>query len=768
MKEKLESSPLYSANAPFVEGLYEDYLNDPESVSVAWREYFAQLRGATPAQGERRRSEVREAFARRARRAQPRGEPISAPLSSSDADKQVGILKLIQAYRRFGHMAAVLDPLAFRPKPDTRVLELETHGLSEADLDATFHSGTLAAPRASTLRHVLSVLRESYAGHIGVEYTHINNIDQRIWIQEHMEESRAQPNLDPALRRQILQRIIAAEGLERYLHTRYAGQKRFSLEGGEALIPVLDELIEAAGGYGVKEIALGMAHRGRLNVLINIMGKDPSELFMMFEGRYQGADKVSGDVKYHEGFSSNVATSGGPVHLALAFNPSHLEIIGPVVEGSVRARQDRRKDERRRQVIPILIHGDAALAGQGVVYETINLSQTRGFTTGGTLHVVVNNQIGFTTSHPLDTRSTLYCTEIGKVVQAPIFHVNGDDPDAVIFAARLALEFRMTFNRDVFMDLICYRRHGHNEADEPAVTQPMMYTVIRSHPTLPEIYGRRLIEDGVVQPGEPEAMAQAYRADLEAGRRVSPHYDPDFAYPYVSNWTPYLDGRWTDPADTTVPLETVRRLGEQINTVPEDFQLHPRVERIIEDRRKMIAGSLPIDWGCAETLAYATLLDEGYEVRLTGQDSGRGTFFHRHAVLHHQLTGRVLRPAATGEGRSVAVHGGGLHPFRGGRPRLRVRLRYHRARHPRRLGSAVRGLRQRGPGGDRPVHQPPRNRSGGASAGSSSCSPTGGRARARNTPPRAWSASCTSAPRRTSRSATPRPPPRCSTSCAAS
>jgi len=452
-------------------------------------------------------------------------------------------------------------------------------------------------------------------------------------------------NLDEDQKLWLLQLLTAAEGLENHLHSRYVGQKRFSLEGGEALIPLLDELIQRAGAKGIEEVVLGMAHRGRLNVLTNILGKPPGAIFQEFEGRFDlDSQLASGDVKYHQGFSTDVETPGGIVHLALSFNPSHLEIISPVVEGSVRARQQRRKDREGQKVLPILIHGDAAFAGQGVVMETFNMSQARGFGTGGTVHVIINNQIGFTTSNPLDARSTFYCTDVAKMVQAPIFHVNGNDPEAVIFVTRLAHDYRKTFHRDVLIDVVCYRRHGHNEADEPAVTQPRMYKLIRRQPTVRTLYAERLANEGTLSMERSQALVEETRTSLEHGEVVTRPFLCGLPNPYSVTWKPYLKVKWDHPADTSLPAATLERLAQRLLSVPEGFHLHPRVGRLMNERERMASGERQLDWGFAETLAYASLVAEGHPVRLSGQDSARGTFFHRHAVLHDQLTGSAYRP----------------------------------------------------------------------------------------------------------------------------
>jgi 2-oxoglutarate dehydrogenase E1 component len=495
-----------------------------------------------------------------------------------------------------------------------------------------------------TLREIFDFCIQVYGGTIGAEYMHITRTPEKRWIQARLEGSRAKLELSDERRVALLERTTAAEGLERYLHSKYVGQKRFSLEGGESLIPMLDEMLQRAGSHGIKETAIGMAHRGRLNVLINILGKSPRELFEEFEGKKKKTGKGSGDVKYHMGFSSDMETPGGTLHLALGFNPSHLEIINPVIEGSVRARQQRRDDHTGKQVLPILIHGDAAFAGQGVVMETLQMSNTRGYTTGGTVHIVINNQVGFTTSNPVDSRSTFHCTEVAKMVQAPIFHVNGDDPEAVLFVTQLALDYRMEFGKDVVIDLVCYRRHGHNEADEPAATQPTMYQIIRARPTTRQLYAEKLTEAGVLAPGEGDKMVTAYRDALDEGRLVAKGIVESKPSKFSVDWTPYLDKEWTDEGDTSIKPARLRQLADTLLDLPEGVELHARVARIYADRRKMAAGAAPADWGFAETMAYASLLTEGYPVRLSGQDCGRGTFFHRHAVLHNQTDGSNYIP----------------------------------------------------------------------------------------------------------------------------
>ena len=628
-------SLLTGGNAPFLEELYQRFLKDPGSVSEEWRRYFSALNSDEAGAGEMDHSAIRAALADQARHRRIPVGPETGNVAGA-ASKQVAVLQLINVYRVRGHQQAALDPLGIQEQTPIAELDPAFHCLTEADMDTVFSTGSLVGAPQASLREILALLREAYCGHVGAEYMHITDTNQKRWIQRYLENVRARVQFSPEFRRQILDRVIAAEGLEQYLHTKYVGQKRFSLEGGESLIPMLDELIHRAGSRKVEEIVLGMAHRGRLNVLVNVLGKATKELFREFEGKYDNNAQGLGDVKYHQGFSSDIDTPGGSVHLALAFNPSHLEIISPVVEGSVRARQDRRGDELGEQVLPIVIHGDAAFAGQGVVMETFNMSQARGYNTHGTVHIVINNQIGFTTSNPLDARSTLYCTEVARMVQAPIFHVNGDDPEAVVWVTQLALDFRMEFKRDVVIDLVCYRRHGHSEADEPAVTQPHMYHAIRNHPRVPRLYGDRLIGEGVISAEQYDAMVKDYHAALDEGTTVARHIIVDTEGKYSRGWRPYVGGTWTENAEAGVSPELIGEMAVRLTTVPEGFELHPQLTKIIDARREMAAGNHPIDWGFAENMAYATLLNDGYPVRLSGQDSGRGTFFHRHAVWHNQ------------------------------------------------------------------------------------------------------------------------------------
>jgi 2-oxoglutarate dehydrogenase E1 component len=636
MYRQWASSHLGGNNTAYVDELYESFLTDPNTVPADWRTYFEKLPLPSGSEPDVPHAAIREHFLLQARNRSRVQKIGSGSVSSAHERRQVGVLHLISAYRNRGHQQANLDPLGLMQREAVPDLQLSHHNLNTADLGTVFQTGSLflGKPEA-TLQEIVDCLQSTYCSTLGVEYMHLVDTAERRWLQQRLESVRSHPNYDAKVKTHLLERLSAAEGLEKYLGNRYPGTKRFGLEGGESLIPLLDEVIQRSGSYGVKEIVIGMAHRGRLNVLVNTLGKSPSVLFGEFEGKNFN-EQGSGDVKYHQGFSSNIRTPGGDVHLAMAFNPSHLEIVSPVVEGSVRARQDRRKDVDGSLVLPLLIHGDAALAGQGVVMETFQMSQTRGFHTGGTLHVVINNQIGFTTSQRADARSTEYCTDVAKMVQAPIFHVNGDDPEAVLLATQIATDYRMQFKKDVVVDLICYRRHGHNEADEPSATQPRMYKVIQSHPTTRSLYAERLIAEGVVNEASASELADRYRQRLDEGQMVVESLVTKLNSELFVDWTPYLGNSLEDDFDTSFSLQRLQELASELETVPDGFVLQRQVKKIVEDQRKMTAGALPLNWGYAENLAYATLLDEDYMVRLTGQDSGRGTFSHRHAVWHNQ------------------------------------------------------------------------------------------------------------------------------------
>ena len=550
--------------------------------------------------------------------------------------KRVAVQQLIAAYRNVGNRWANLDPLKRTERPDIPELNPSFYGFSDGDMDIVFNtSNTFFGKNNMTLRDLLQALREAYCGTLTAEFMYIADQKIKKWWQEKLESIRSTPKFTNEQRRQILDRVTAAEGLERYLQAKYVGQKRFSLEGGDSFIPCMDELIQGAGKKGVQEIVIGMAHRGRLNVLVNVLGKSPKDLFAEFDHTAQ-EDLPAGDVKYHQGFSSDISTPGGPVHLSLSFNPSHLEIVNPVVEGSARARMERRNDAKGDQVLPVLVHGDAAIAGQGVMQETLALSEVRGYSTGGTVHIVINNQIGFTTSDPRDLRSSLYCTDIMKTIDSPVLHVNGDDPEAVVLATQLALEYRTQFKKDVAVDIICFRKLGHNEQDTPAMTQPLMYSIIATHPGTRKLYADRLEAQGVIAAGAGDEMVKAYRAAMDAGKQTLDPVLSNFKGKFAVDWSPFLNKKWTDHADTAIPLSEWKRLADKLSTLPDDFKAHPLVQKVYTDRAAMGRGEINVDWGMGEAMAFASLLASGYPIRLSGEDSGRGTFSHRHSVLHAQ------------------------------------------------------------------------------------------------------------------------------------
>lgn len=631
LEKKYQTTPLSGGNAPLVEGLFEEFLADRSSVPSHWVKWFDQF----DQDGQIPRRPIEKELARRA--LSPRVSRPAQPLVVSETN-QGRVSRLIQVYTARGHLIADIDPLGLLQRPTPWVLKLEYFGLGEVDLDRVFQpEGLASASGPMPLRDIIDLLRQVYCGKIGVEFAHVSRSAERLWLQREYELAVVGQSLTPAEKRDALYQLTAAEGMERYLHTRFVGQKRFSLEGGESMILLLEDLIQQGGATGVKEFVIGMAHRGRINVLVNILGKAPAELFSEFAGEYDLAQlKGSGDVKYHKGFSSDMRTPGGDVHIALAFNPSHLEIVNPVVVGSVRARQQRRGDGDHQRVVPVLIHGDAAFAGQGVVMETLQMSQARGFAVGGTVHIVCNNQIGFTISDPADARSTLYCSDVAKMIEAPVFHVNADDPEAVILVTRLALRYRQEFGKDVVIDLVCYRRLGHNEADEPAATQPQMYAAIRKHPTTRQLYADSLVRESVLTQVEADRMIGQYRQDLEEGHPLPRKLLATDGNEFSVDWGEYRNGAVLPTAKTAVSKRKLGKYSARLLDLPAHITVHPRVQRILESRAKMAAGELPVDWGFAETIAYASLLDDGYEVRLTGQDSARGTFFHRHAVLHNQ------------------------------------------------------------------------------------------------------------------------------------
>ena len=643
MKAWLESSHLSGANSTYVEEMYEAYQEDPTSVSDDWRAVFEQLppvNGASADVPEASHSKIRDYFRSLAQEGRSKG---TSRVSDPDVDaKQVKVLQLINAYRFRGHQNANLDPLELWKRDTVAELDPAFHGLSGEDMEREFNTGSFAyGGDTLKLGELVKALKATYCGSIGAEYMHITDTEEKRWIQQRLEPSLGKGSYDKAVKTRILEGLNAAEGMEKYLGAKFPGAKRFSLEGGDSLVPMMREIIYRAGEAGTKEIVVGMAHRGRLNVLVNILGKRPAELFDEFAGKHHET-LGSGDVKYHQGFSSDFETPGGNVHLALAFNPSHLEIVNPVVMGSVRARLDRRGSEDGLQVMPITIHGDSAIAGQGIVQETFNMSQTRGFKVGGSIRIVVNNQVGFTTSNHQDVRSTEYCTDIAKMVQAPIFHVNSDDPEAVAFVSQLAVDYRNTFKRDVVIDLVCYRRHGHNEADEPSATQPLMYAKIKKHPTPRKIYADKLIAENSIAADDVTAMINSYRDALDQGDCVVKEWRPMTLH--TVDWTPYLNREWDESFESGMTRERLQNLADKISYVPESHKLHSRVAKIYNDRVAMAKGEKLMDWGFAETLAYASILEDKQRVRITGQDSGRGTFFHRHAVLHNQNDATTYLP----------------------------------------------------------------------------------------------------------------------------
>ena len=563
LAEQMAGTALSGANAAFIEELYDKFREDPASVPGEWAAYFAQL-GAGEGVSVLAATERVESG--------PTATPAGVP--SDVTAKQGAVSRLIQVYANRGHLVAKLDPLGLQERPWPKVLTLQYFGLSDADLDTEFFTNARneSLPARAKLRDILSRLQFIYCGTIGAEFAHVSDGEERFWLQDNFQLLRMQSRFTTEEKKNILWQLSAAEGLERYLHGKYVGQKRFSLEGGESLIAQLDDLIQQAGPAGIKETIIGMAHRGRLNVLVNLLGKSPRDLFNEFEGRYDIAKlRGSGDVKYHKGYSSDLKTPAGNVHVALAFNPSHLEIVDPVIEGSVRARQERRGDKTGDQVLPIQIHGDAAFAGQGVVMETLQLSQARGFYTGGTVHIIINNQVGFTISDPQDARSTLYCSDVAKMVEAPILHVNADDPEAVCFVMRFALDYRMKFHKDVVIDLVCYRRLGHNESDEPAATQPLMYKVIRARPTVRQLYADKLVADGVLTVDQGNAIVQQIRDGLDEGKPLSRAALGLIGNQYTVDWSKYLNADWSEPVKTSVDLGRLKNSRQGHHELPHEL-----------------------------------------------------------------------------------------------------------------------------------------------------------------------------------------------------
>lgn len=605
-------------NATWLEEYYQTWLRTPEQLPEDWRRFFLSPELTV--------------------------QSVSGDnnVSGATLKKQAAIIQLINAWRTQGHLRAKLDPLGLNPPADVPSLLPGFWGLSEEDLlqefSVTFGAHTTQMP----LKQLLNLLEQAWAGSQAYELAHLENREEINWLLSRIESSNA-PQADVQTCIARFEKLMAAETLERYLHTRYVGQKRFSLEGGESAIPALDTLTKRLRAQGVEEMVIGMAHRGRLNVLVNLLNKDPAQLFAEFEGK-QTIGSGSGDVKYHMGYSSNLETPAGSLHVALAYNPSHLEIVNPVVLGQVRARQERRGEDGQAKVVGVLIHGDSALGGLGVNQTTFNLSQTQGYGTGGTLHLVINNQIGFTTSRLQDMRSSRYCTDIAKMVAAPIIHVNGDDVDAVCQVMELACEWRDTFRRDIIIDICCFRKHGHNESDEPRLTQPQMYQAVDVHPGTLARYGESLARRGLLTQAQQDEMTARYRDWLDSCQKREPQPLKPAIHSFSANWYGLTNPHWSAPVSTALPRQKLAAYGEIISTLPPDVVAHPTIKRQLALRQDMAAGTQPIDWGMAEMLAYASLVDAGVGVRLSGEDSGRGTFSHRHAVVHHQTEARRYLP----------------------------------------------------------------------------------------------------------------------------
>lgn len=646
---------LSGANAPYIAELYRRFVEDPGSVDPSWVSFFSELhedarvvlseaRGAswTPptAAGNGGAASATAPAALNVRAAEaPRPRPSPADSRAAIIDS-VRALMLIRVYRVRGHLMARFDPLGLEGKKYHPELDPKTYGFTDADMDRPIFLDNVLGLETATLRYIVQILRETYCGSIGVEFMHIQHPDEKAWIQQRIEGIRNQTQFTSRGKRAILERLIEAEEFERFLHVKFTGTKRFGLDGGETTIPAIEQILKRASQLGVKEAVLGMAHRGRLNMLANIMSKPYVAIFSEFQGRAVHPDEVqgSGDVKYHLGTSADRSFDGDEIHLSLAANPSHLEAVDPVVLGKVRAKQVQRGDNHRNQVMGILIHGDAAIAGQGLAAECFGLSELKGYRCGGTIHVIINNQIGFTTS-PSYSRSSPYCSDVAKMVQAPIFHVNGDDPEAVVHVSRIATEFRQEFKRDVVVDMFCYRRFGHNEADEPSFTQPIMYKAIAKQPTTRQIYAEKLIADGVVDTSDVEKMGANVRRRLQEAFDAAPQYKP--------NKVDWLQGRWAGlrtligeeelrDDETSVSEELLRDIGLALTRFPDDFHVHRKLTRLLDARREMIVSGENLDWAMGEALAFGALLAEGVAVRLSGQDSGRGTFSHRHAVLVDQ------------------------------------------------------------------------------------------------------------------------------------
>ena len=641
METFLSTSHAAGAQSSYLESLYESYLDNPSSIPDDWKIYFDSLPSIAGAQEEVSHKEIIEKFKKEQVNPSTKSISTNAPLNS----KQVKVIQLIQAYRNRGHQKAQLDPLGLKPIRHCDDLDIHFHGLDHSDLSDVFETDSLKiGKKTATLSEIIQALEEIYCGTLGIEYNYISSLAERTWFQKRLEPNLGKLNFNHDEKKYILKRLSSAEGLAKFLASRYPGMKRFGIDGAESLIPMVDSLIQNCGIFGAEQICFGMAHRGRLNLLVNVLGKSPKELFTEFEENFELEGASSGDVKYHLGFSSNILTPNGEVHVSLANNPSHLEIVDPVVLGSVRGRQDRLNDENKELVVPILIHGDASFSGQGVVMETLQMSQTRGYGVGGTIHVIVNNQIGFTTSNEEDSRSTQYATDVAKMVEAPILHVNGDDPEMVVFAAKLACEYRNNFKKDIILDLFCYRRRGHNEADDPSSTQPMMYQKIANHPSVKTAYQEQLISSGVTTQSECEDIEKKYRSTIENGDSVAHNLATKPNESMWFDWTPYINQKGDAEIESTFNHNRFKELAQIAFTPPKNFVLQRQVEKMFADRIQMSEGNIPVNWGFAENMAYATLLDQGYPIRFTGQDIRRGTFSHRHAVVLNQKNGEGAMP----------------------------------------------------------------------------------------------------------------------------
>ena len=637
MGEFWESSHISGGHSAYLENMYELYLENPDQLSSEWVVFFDNLEPKGINGNRVSHKQIVDEFKNLSR---------SANLSGNIPDaRQSKVIRLIQSYRNRGHQKANLDPLGIMDRAEIEDLDLEFHGLSKEDLSDEFYTDTLLIGKEkATLKEIIESLKVIYCGNIGIEYNHIMDSYERKWFQKKFESKLGKYSFSTDDKLHIYERLNSAEGLAKYLAAKYPGMKRFGIDGAESLIPLVDAVIQNCGELGANQICFGMAHRGRLNLLVNVLGKLPSELFSAFDEDYEITGANTGDVKYHLGFSSNLETKGGEVHVSLNNNPSHLEIVDPVVLGSVRARQDRLNDNERQKVVPVLLHGDASFSGQGVVMESLQMSQTRGFNVGGTIHIIVNNQIGFTTSNKKDSRSTDYSTDVAKIIQAPVIHVNGDDPEMVVKAAIIACKYRKEFNKDIVIDLFCYRRRGHNEADDPSATQPLMYSKIKQHPSVLTQYEDALIREGLISSDQTAAVRSDYRKSLESGLSVAKNLAKKPNEELWFNWDEYIDNKWWDETATSITKKLITKLGKQISKTPENFNLGPQAAKIFKDRDQMTESKIDINWGYGEMLAYASLLEQGYPIRLTGQDVRRGTFSHRHACVFDKETGKGLIP----------------------------------------------------------------------------------------------------------------------------